>query len=80
LKDAKLKVGDYVFGRKYSSDFGKEINAVFEETGKLISCDILRHSFISNFFRTVPDAFSNNDAFLTLSSAALGLFNMSLFP
>lgn len=72
LKGSKLKEGDYVFGRKYGSDFGKEINNVFEGTGKLISCDILRHSFISNFFRNVPDAFSNNDAFLKVYSDAMG--------
>jgi hypothetical protein len=33
-------------------NFGKRITKLFEGTGKLISCDILRHSFISHFLST----------------------------
>ena len=35
---------------KGESSFGRRLNEVFAKTGKLISVDILRHSFITNFF------------------------------
>ena len=31
------------------SSFGRRVNEVFKNTGKKISVDILRHSFITNF-------------------------------
>ena len=42
------------------NSFGKRINEVFKNTGKNISCNILRHSFITNFlgkssFSTMKD-------------------------
>ena len=72
LKDNnKLKVGDYIFGQKYGSDFGKELNKVWEGTNKQISVDILRHSFITNFVKKISHS-QANDAFLKQYSDAMG--------
>lgn len=64
-------MGDYVFGQKYGSDFGKELNKVWEGTNKQISVDILRHSFITNFVKKI-NAGQANDAFLKQYSDAMG--------
>jgi hypothetical protein len=72
LKDNKsIKLGDYVFGQKYGSDFGKELNKVWDGTKKQISVDILRHSFITNFVKKI-NAGQANDAFLKQYSDAMG--------
>jgi|688.fasta_scaffold173674_2 hypothetical protein len=72
LKDnKKMKVGDYIFGQKYGSDFGKELNKVWEGTSKQISVDILRHSFITNFVKKISHS-QANDAFLKQYSDAMG--------
>lgn len=52
--------GNLYINKKDESSFGRRVNEVFRQTGKLISVNILRHSFISNFlskssFKTLTD-------------------------
>jgi hypothetical protein len=71
LKDNNIKNGDYLFGKKYESDFGKELNKVWEGTNKNISVDLLRHSFITDFVKNIRHS-KVNDAFLKQYSDAMG--------
>ena len=70
LKENNIKNGDYIFGKNYGSDFGKELNKVWELTNKNISVDILRHSFITNFLKKIRHS-EVNDAFLKQYSDAM---------
>lgn len=71
LKDNLIKNGDYLFGKNYGSDFGKELNKVWERTNKNISVDLLRHSFITDFLKKIRHS-EVNDAFLKQYSDAMG--------
>ena len=51
-------------------NFGKRITKLFEGTGKSISCDILRHSFISYFL--------NNHNLMTVSNNTLDILSRSM--
>ena len=51
-------------------NFGQRVNEVFAKTGKNISCDILRHSFITDFL--------SRNSFNSLDDNALQLMSMSL--
>jgi len=71
LKENIIKNGDYLFGKKYESDFGKELNKVWEGTNKNISVDLLRHSFITDFVKKIRHS-KVNDAFLKKYSDVMG--------
>jgi site-specific recombinase XerD len=43
------KNGKMFVNESSDNSFGKRINEVFKNTGKKISCNILRHSFITDF-------------------------------
>ena len=71
LKENNIKNGDYLFGQKYDSNFGKELNKVWEGTNKNISVDLLRHSFITDFVKNIRHS-KVNDAFLKQYSDVMG--------
>ena len=56
-------------GSSYKN-FGQRVNQVFAKSGKNISCDILRHSFITDFL--------SKNSFKTLSDNTLKLISKSL--
>ena len=51
----------YVNEANETSSFGQRINSVFNGTGKKISCNIMRHSFVTDFLGDKTfNALSNN--------------------
>lgn len=62
--------GDMYINSNNDSSFGRRVNEVFKNTGKIISVDILRHSFITNFL--------GKASFSTLSDNTLQMVATSL--
>jgi len=61
--------GMYVNEANETSSFGQRINSVFNGTGKKISCNILRHSFVTEFLGDKTFNSLNNNTLKTVSQS-----------
>ncbi len=61
--------GMYVNETNDTTSFGQRINSVFNATGKKISCNIMRHSFVTDFLGDKTFNSLNNNTLKTVSQS-----------